>query len=238
MKYIDFTIPSPAENLACDEALLDWCEAGLLGDEILRFWEAREKFVVVGYANQAAKEVNLEACRAANVPVLRRCSGGGTVLQGVGCLNYSLVMKIPEAGQLRGISGTNLFIMERNQSALHKLVKGRVRVQGHTDLTLDNLKFSGNAQRRRKNFLIFHGTFLLQFDLSSVEQFLRMPSKQPEYRQNRSHAEFLTNLNLAPETVKAALCEIWNASTPLSALPALPPDLLAKYYTDEWNLKF
>ncbi|HWF18652.1 MAG TPA: lipoate--protein ligase family protein [Verrucomicrobiae bacterium] len=237
MKYIDLTLPTPAENLACDEALLEACEAGL-ADEILRFWEPQEPFVVVGYANQIAREVNLEACKGRNIPGLRRCSGGGTVLQGAGCLNYSLLLKIPDAGPLRSISGTNSFIMERHRAALQSLLKGRVHVQGHTDLTLDNLKFSGNAQRRRKNFLIFHGTFLLRFDLPLVEQFLRMPSKQPEYRQSRPHTEFLTNLNISPEVVKSALREIWNANTPLPALPAPPRELLDKYLTDEWNFKF
>src|SRR5579884_163145 len=135
MKYIDLTFPDPGANLACDEALLDWCETGALDNEVLRFWEAREPFVVLGYANRAAKEANLDACKAARVPVLRRCSGGGTVLQGAGCLNYSLLLRIPENGPLRGISGTNVFIMERHQAALQKLLKGRVRVQGHTDLT-------------------------------------------------------------------------------------------------------
>ena len=63
MKLLDLTLPSPAENLACDEALLDACEESG-GDEILRFWEARETFVVVGYANKVATEVNLDACAA------------------------------------------------------------------------------------------------------------------------------------------------------------------------------
>jgi len=62
MKHLDLTLATPAENLACDEALLDWCEEGHRADEILRFWEAKEYFVVIGYANKAATEANLSAC--------------------------------------------------------------------------------------------------------------------------------------------------------------------------------
>lgn len=237
MKYIDFSFPTPAENLACDEALLDYCEAGSL-DEALWFWEAREPFVVIGYANHAAQEADLEACKARDIPVLRRCSGGGTVLQGPGCLNYSLLLKITETGPLSGISGTNRFIMERHQAALQTLVEGAVRVQGHTDLTLENLKFSGNAQRRRKHFLLFHGTFLLNFDIPLVEKYLRMPGRQPAYRQNRTHEKFLNNLNLTSDKVKTALRTIWNAGIPLPALPPLPSELLQKYSSKEWNFKF
>ena len=95
MTFLDLTLPAPAENLACDEALLDWFEEQG-GDGVLRFWEPDNYFVVVGYGNHVAIEANVPACEADGVPVLRRCSGGGTVLQGPGCLNYSLILKIEE----------------------------------------------------------------------------------------------------------------------------------------------
>ena len=117
MKYLDFTLPTPAENLACDEALLDWREAEG-GGEILRFWGSPEPFVVVGYANKVATEVNVQACAEKKIPILRRCSGGGTVLQGPGVLNYSLILKIVEGGPTAGINSANRFIMERNRAAL------------------------------------------------------------------------------------------------------------------------
>ena len=116
MKLLDLTLPSPAENLACDEMLLDAAEAGD-GGEILRFWEPREHFVVVGYANKVATEVNVAACEARGIPVLRRCSGGGTVVQGPGCLNYTLVLRITADGPLHNIGIANQFIMRQNRAA-------------------------------------------------------------------------------------------------------------------------
>ena len=61
--------------------------------------------------------------------------------------------------------------MERNLAAIELAIGSRpsaIQVQGHTDLTVDGLKFSGNSQRRRRKFLLFHGTFLLKFDLTLV----------------------------------------------------------------------
>lgn len=238
MKYFDFTFATPAENLAADEALMDLCEKGL-EDEILRFWEPPAPFVVLGYANQAAREVNLEACQRAGIPVLRRCSGGGTVVQGAGCLNYSLILRIGD-GPLQSIAGTNSFILERNIAALTPLLNAKADLQGHTDLALRNLKFSGNAQRRLKNCLIFHGTFLLYFDISLIEKLLPMPSKQPCYRENRSHAEFLTNLNLRAADVKLALRRTWNADAALTRFPIekIRELVSERYSKDEWNFKF
>ena len=71
MNLLDLTLPTPAENLACDEVLVDLCEDGR-ADGILRFWEPREYFVVVGYGNRVVVEVNTTACKAERVPILRR----------------------------------------------------------------------------------------------------------------------------------------------------------------------
>jgi lipoate---protein ligase len=238
MKYLDLTLPTPEANLACDEALLDFCE-DVVCEPVLRFWEPQNYFVVLGYANSVAAEVNAAACAAKNVPVLRRCSGGGTVLQGAGCLNYSLILKI-EAGPLLSIPATNRFVMNAHREALQVILDGPIEVRGHTDLAIGQRKFSGNAQRRRKNFLIFHGTFLLNFDLSLVEELLRFPSKAPTYRQNRSHLEFLMNVERSTAEIKETLKNVWKAAEPYDVVPfdRINRLMKTKYSTDEWNLKF
>jgi lipoate-protein ligase A len=240
LKRLDLHLPSPAENLAVDEALLDRCEAGE-GVETLVFWEPATTFVVVGYANKAATEVNLAACEKKGVPVFRRCSGGGTVVQLPGGLNYSLVLRITETDPTRNITAANQFIMEKNRAAIAELLPAaEISVRGHTDLCLGDLKFAGNSQRRRKKFLLFHGTLLLDCDLARISELLRMPTLQPDYRASRSHSDFVTNLKLPAETVKAALANAWNATEPA---PALPADVISrlvaeKYSTKSWNLKF
>ena len=235
MKFLDLTPTDPAANLALDEALLDACEENH-SDEIFRFWSPQNYFVVVGYANKIDLEVNRDECAKANVPILRRCSGGGTVLQGPGCINYSVILKITE--ELQGIPQTNTYVMERNRQGIEKLLGRPVYIRGHTDLATNDLKFSGNAQRRKKNYLIFHGTFLLDFDLPLIEKLLRFPSKQPDYRKDRPHQAFLTNLHLSEEDIKASLREKWEANEPLTALPGFEKLSREKYQTEAWNQKF
>jgi len=115
-----------------------------------------------------------------------------------------------------------------------------VTVEGFTDLAVNGLKFSGNAQRRKRRCLLFHGTFLLDLDLSLVEQLLRPPSRQPAYRENRSHTDFLTRLGCEASAIKAALQQVWNAKEPLEVIPTAAIGQLAqaKYASDEWNLKW
>jgi len=249
MKQLEHALPSPAECLAADEALLDRCEAGH-GDELLAFWEPRETFVVVGYANKISTEVNLAACRERNIPVFRRCSGGGTVVQMPGGLNYSLILRITETGPTRNISAANEFIMDKNRAAMQAAIgqpEPVVSVRGHTDLTLTTtapapvtLKFAGNAQRRRKHFLLFHGTLLIDCKLQLISELLQMPSLQPDYRHSRAHEDFVTNLNLPVAKVKAALTQAWGANEVWTQPPLDEITRLAesKYLTDDWNYKF
>jgi lipoate---protein ligase len=242
MKFLDLTLPSPAENLACDEALLDWCEENG-GDEILRFWESPTHFVVVGYANKISTEVNVPVCEARKIPVYRRCSGGGTVIQGHGCLSYALILKSTEKSPLAGITTANQFIMERNLAAIHSALRtphSALSVRGHTDLAIGEKKFSGNSQRRRKNHLLFHGTFLLDFDLTLIGDCLNMPSKQPDYRSDRSHRDFVVNLPLSADDIKTAMKKVWQAEATLKNPPFDDISALAKtkYSTPEWNEKF
>ena len=231
----DFTLSTPAENLAGDEALLNVCEAN--GGAALRFWESPVPFVVVGYGNEIAREVNELACAADGVPVLRRCSGGGTVLQGPGCWNYALVLNLASDPALASVSGANRFILHRTAAALAGLLGEPVERCGDTDLVWRGRKFSGNAQRRRRTHLLFHGTLLLDFDLALVAKYLPPPSREPDYRQARPHSEFIANLPVIAASVKHPLATAWQANAEPGTWPEAETQRLVRerYALPKWN---
>lgn len=239
MQHIDLTLPTAEQNLAFDEALLDHCEGGY-PHEILRFWEFSRHFVVAGYSNKIHREVNVRYCREAGIPVLRRSSGGGTVLQGPGCLNFALILDTRKDPALESITRTNALIMARNARALSWAAGREFSVQGYTDLTDGLVKFSGNAQRRKRNFLLFHGTFLIDFDMALISKTLQMPSLQPEYRKNREHTDFVRNLGLDRESLKQALRKEWEAFGEFTDIPQDRMDRLVRdqYANREWIEKF
>jgi len=88
----------------------------------------------------------------------------------------------------------------------------KVEVQGHTDLAIAGRKFSGNAQRRKRTHLLFHGSLLLNADLALLDEVLPMPTLQPEYRQGRSHRQFLAQFESPGRMVKEALIQAWSAT--------------------------
>lgn len=239
MLSLDLTLKKPEENLALDEALLEMCEVGCEND-ILRFWEPQDYFVVLGYSNKVHSEVNQAACRRENIPILRRISGGGTVLQGPGCLNFTLILRTTRQPELESISGTNRFILITHKDALAPLVQGRIELAGTSDLAIGSLKFSGNAQRRKRDHVLFHGTFLFQFDIARVAELLPLPSRRPAYRNNKPHDQFLTNVNASREQIVRALKKAWNTDGRVAHIPTSEVRRLVseKYARESWNRRF
>src|SRR5437667_9353222 len=113
MYLFDATLPTLAENLALDEALL--LDAEDAGPEVLRLWHWPHHAVVLGAGGRLADDVNEAACRADGVPILRRSSGGGTVLLGAGCLLFSLVLRFDRDPALSDLHASYRFILERIQ---------------------------------------------------------------------------------------------------------------------------
>ena len=239
MKYLDLTLAHPASNLACDEALVELFETRRLNHGLLRTWESKKHFVVLGHSNKIDSEVDLAACKSAGVSIFRRLSGGGTVLQGPGCLNYTLILRYGVDAPA-GIEDLFRFVLEHHKRCIEQMIEDPVDIAGISDLVIDGRKFSGNAQYRKRVFVLLHGTFLLNFDLGLVARCLRLPPKQPVYRQNRPHLCFMRNLHLDAMKLRQALRKLWRATDEFSEIPGLRINDLerVRYLRPEWTGKF
>ncbi len=217
VRLLDLTLPSPEENLALDEALLDELdEHG--GNPILRFWESDHYFVVLGPSCRLIDDVHVAACEQDGVRVLRRASGGGTVLQGPGCLSYAFVLPVTVHPDLRDIRSTNRFILERIALALHRW-EPATAFRGISDLAIDGMKISGNAQRRKRHALLFHGTILHAMTGDLITRYLKQPARQPEYRVDRPHTAFLRTIDVPSADLKQVIAAAWGAASRLEVWP-------------------
>ena len=198
---VDYSFRDPIDNLCYDDVLLQLAESGSISCA-LRFWESKTPFIVLGRSGKVAEDLHRDAVLADEVPVYRRSSGGGTVVQGPGCLNYALV--IPKEKAWVDVRASYTAISEWLLQAL--LSCG---VQGDyepiSDLAVGGRKFSGNAQRRGRSHILQHGTILYDFDLAWITRWLAQPQAQPPYRGNRPHADFVVNVDLDPCALKLVL---------------------------------
>lgn len=238
MQRLDLSRPTPEENLALDEALHDEAEAGRLDDELLRLWQSPRPAVILGRSSRWEAEVDAAFCRARGIPILRRTTGGASVVIGPGCLMYSLLVSQRRRPELAAIDRAHRLVLTTVRDALAPLC-GRIELAGTSDLTWQGLKFSGNSLRVRREWILYHGTVLYRFPLELIAACLRMPPRQPAYRQGRAHERFVGNLPITSEDASAALAAAWQADRPLAAWPqrATAKLVAERYGSDEWNLR-
>lgn len=239
MLFLDRTLPTLAENLALDEALLRAAdEQQSLDNEVLRVWQAPETAVIVGRSSKVSVEVFTDEAAAKHISIMRRPSGGATVVIGAGCLLYSLLIDMNARPALRMLDAMHQFVMDRMVAAMHRF-NASVRYDGTCDLVIDDRKFSGNSLKVGRNWTLYHGTILLGMDLSLINQLLRHPPREPEYRRGRLHSDFVTNLPVSPELLTHALREVWQADQPLQDLPLeiMHQLVVEKYSQASWNFQ-
>jgi lipoate-protein ligase A len=207
----DVSLPSPEDNVLLDEALFLAADKDS-GGEVLRFWESPQVFIVLGRIGKEHDDIDLMTAHKDGIPVLRRTSGGGTVVQGPGCLNFTFVLSKDRDPALADLRKSYQWILSKVIEALKSSgVESRFHPISDLALVSNDKKFSGNAQHRGKKFILHHGTILYDFDLSLIPRYLKMPKDIPEYRRSRPHADFVTNIAIAPQRFKDALISIFHA---------------------------
>ncbi len=208
MQLLDLTLGNIAEDLALDEALLNESDRGEEPNEVLRLWEPHRVSVVVGRSSRVADEVNVEVCDQMGVDIVRRSSGGGTIVAGPGCLMVSLILSLRHRPALVSLDEAHRFVLDTTATALRQLVPGTSK-QGTSDLTVGNLKISGNSMRMKRTHLLYHGTLLYDFPLRLIETLLKRPPREPDYRAGRDHEQFVKNIDATARQLREALIAAW-----------------------------
>jgi lipoate-protein ligase A len=235
MQYLDLTLPDIAANLALDEALLIAAEERGTGP-VLRVWEFPAFAVVLGASRRWREDVHVEACRADRVAIARRSTGGGTVVLGPGALNVAVVLEAGSAPGLRSVDTAQRIVLERFAAAIREQ-EPRVEVLGSGDLTMAGRKFAGSAQRRLRDHFLVHASILYDFPLDRISRYLALPSRQPAYREGRSHDDFLGNLavprDLLGQTLRSAWPNAEEATQPLSKTQDIVDRLVETKFADQ-----
>jgi lipoate-protein ligase A len=196
----------PREQLLIEQALFKHVEENE-ATEALRLWESPRPAVIAGALGAVNVQVHETQCAAANVPVLRRCSGGGAVVIGPGCINYSFILSMEDRPELRDVANSYGLILS---PIVHSLGLPELNIRG-SDLAMNDRKVSGNSQRRGRRALLHHGTILYNFDIGLMSLFLKNPVRKPAYRGCRDHLAFVTNMPLTRKIIELSLQRAWMA---------------------------
>ena len=164
-------------NMAIDEALCILRSEGRSPNTI-RFYRWNPSAVSIGYFQLLEQEVNIQACQALGVDIVRRMTGGGAVYHSYeGEITYSLI-----ADQRLPIIPTDIlhsydFLCGGVVMALKELGID-AEFKPINDIVVKGKKISGNAQTRRRNVVVQHGTILLDTDIKTMFTVLKVSKEK------------------------------------------------------------
>lgn len=154
-------------------------------------WQPAETVIVLGQSNTPEKSLFIDNVVCDGIPVTKRPTGGEAVI-----LTPRMAV-ITVAREFADMVRSKDFFMEVNRMILDMLAEFGVKnygTRGISDITIGNRKILGSSMHRRENRLVYHAVLNIGEDPAIFERYLRHPSREPDYRLQRPHGEFVTSL--------------------------------------------
>ena len=151
--------------------------------------------VVLGISGKPHQLVDVRRALDDGVRVIKRFSGGGTVIVDRDTQFVTLVMNAAAVPDLalfprQIMEWTGTLYGGRPHGVFADMPGWQLR---ENDYVIGERKVGGNAQSISKDRWLHHTSFLWDFREETMK-YLTNPAKQPRYRANRSHSDFLAPL--------------------------------------------
>ncbi|KAH8940832.1 hypothetical protein BDL97_14G005300 [Sphagnum fallax] len=147
--------------------------------------------IVVGISGKPEKLLDVKAVLKDNIPVIRRFSGGGTVIVDTDTVFVTLICRrdavtLPDLYPRPIMEWTEHLYLPAFQTV------PRFHLLEH-DYVLGDKKFGGNAQSIIKDRFLHHTSFLWDYQDFRMA-YLKLPQRAPTYRLARPHSDFICRL--------------------------------------------
>jgi len=162
-------------NMAVDKAILVAHSEGKVPPTV-RFYRWMPPAISIGYFQSILEEIDIDACKRLGVDYVRRITGGGAVFH-ENELTYSIVIAESHPNVPKNI-------LSSYGRICNALIRGLQRLGIHAtyapinDIVVDGKKISGNAQTRKMNTVLQHGTILLDVDVETMFSILKVPNEK------------------------------------------------------------
>lgn len=184
MIYIEKPGTDPWFNIAAEEFATKQ-----LTEDVLMLWES-DWCVVTGKHQLAYAEINPSEVFKSKIPVIRRISGGGTVVHAPGNLNYSFITdNTNNQSKTDFRKATKPIIDFLNSFGLN------VELSSISNLSVNNLKISGNAAHAYKNRSLHHGTLLYNTDIRKLASLISRKDMPYASKAIKSHSVGIANID-------------------------------------------
>ncbi|MDA3940200.1 MAG: hypothetical protein PF693_12995 [Spirochaetia bacterium] len=164
----------------------------------LMVWQPEHPVIVVGQSNSPEKYVLMEKALMDGLTVMKRPSGGETVVLTPRMLIISLVLKS------RKLPKSSDFFTRINSILIPELINAgltEVAYRGISDLAVKDMKIMGSSIYRKPGMLFYHAVLNYGESPEYIASYLKHPVREPDYRKGRSHSEFVTTMEKAGITL-------------------------------------
>ena len=155
------TVINPSHDPFYNQAFEEYVYQTFLEDDVFLLWQ-NDPAVIVGSYQNICREVHVESLRRMGIPVVRRCTGGGTVYHDLGNVNYTYITR--SDGSVSYDEVLLPVIRALNDIGVP------ARKSRTCDIAIGDRKISGSAQRMTRGRLLHHGTLLFSSDLAVLDR--------------------------------------------------------------------
>jgi len=175
--------------------------------------------IVMGISGHPKTLLNLDSVKKENIPVIKRFSGGGTVIVDENTLFIT-------------------YIIHKDLLSIHPFPEPILRWSAdlyadawqipnfalrENDYCIGEKKCGGNAQYIKKDRWLHHTSFLWDYSEANMKHLL-LPAKRPKYREDRPHSDFLTPLKR-------------HAKSSNALIESLKKSIVKQLYISDFDLK-
>jgi len=188
-RFLPLKVKNGFWNMGLDEAILKMT-IEKKSPNTLRFYKWKPSTASIGRNQSLANEIDVKFAKDKGFNIVRRITGGGAVFHDeIREITYSIVCPIKFLEKL----GANK-VLEQFEIITQGIIMGLMifGLKPEKDvihcpaILIDGKKFSGNAQVRKKGYLLQHGTILLDIDPELMYSVLKAPENVGKSRMVRS----------------------------------------------------
>ena len=179
-----------------------------VGEEEYLFdiWIPQNPCIVLGRSKRETEDINLEYANMDKIPIVRRVTGGGTVLIDEGCIVIDIGFKAKDRRKtIDLLSQGNIFLTKQLQ-----LVGIPAEIDPKwPDIKISNHKICGSSLGIRKTLFLYSASIVcMASTIVKIEHYLKLPQRSPDYRLLRSHKDFLISIDQVSSVSQAEIVAI------------------------------
>lgn len=186
-RFINSGFDNPYKNMAYDEALFTSYKR--CRRPILRIYGWKPASFSLGYFQDASATFDIEKLRTDNISMVRRITGGGIIFHD-NEITYSIICSDSDLGTNGRVKESYRVICSFIFNFYKKLtLKPRYAIDSALsirrncsfcfssfedyDIVIDSKKMGGNAQRRKKDVILQHGSIPLSLNFAMIKNYVR-----------------------------------------------------------------